>query len=458
MLKKTRPSLSLLALALLTAGVSADTITLKTGERIDAKIASETATEMTLELQVSAGIKDERVVKKADVVKIDRVAPDETAYRAIMNLQPGKNSLLPAQYDAILAALQDFAAKYPESSHLASVNQAVTAFQADKKRADAGEVKFEGTWLSKDEALRQRVQIGGLQALNAMKNANAAGDAIGALNAFANLEKNFGGARVLPDAIELARQILPALRPATERALENQKINEAARELGVKNASPLDRPDLIAASQREQAQASAALTAATAAGLWPPFAVNSEKCLRAILARITTEAARLEKIPLAPMRESIALAERAQTEFANKDLAAAAETLKEVTKLWPANELGTRLTAQIAAAKNPPKPDPAATPAPATPATARTGAATPAPKATPATAKPASAPATKPAPPAPTASDEASEPVAAEPADPPKSFFMTLPGAISIVVALAVLLAGANIFSKMRQRSSQTEE
>ena len=47
MLKQSRLSLSLLGLALLTTAASADIITLKTGERLDATIASETATEMT---------------------------------------------------------------------------------------------------------------------------------------------------------------------------------------------------------------------------------------------------------------------------------------------------------------------------------------------------------------------------------------------------------------------------
>ena len=459
MLKISRIPIFPLCLALLTAGGSADIITLKTGERIEAVIANETATEMTLELQISAGIKDERTVKKADVVKIDRVPPDEAAYRAIMNLQPGKNSLLPAQYDGILTALQDFTAKYPESTHVADVQQAAAAFQADKKRVDAGEVKLDSTWLSKAEALRQRVQIGGLQLFNAMKNANAAGDAIGALNAFTTLEKNFGGAKVLPDAIDLARQILPALKPVTERAIENQRINDAERQLGVKNAGPLDRPELIAANQREQAKADAALAAAAAAGLWPPFAASSEKCLKAILTKIPTEAARLEKIPVGQMRESIKLAEKAQTEFAAKDLAAATETLKDVTKLWAANELGIRLTAQITAAKNPPKPEPGATPAAGDATTVKAGTATPGPKtagATPVPGKTATATAVTPGADAVAATPATTESTSAE--EPPKHFFMTVPGAITIVVGLALILAGANIFSKIRQRSSDVQE
>ncbi len=465
MSKFLRLSRPLFGLAVLSVSAFADTVTLKTGERIEAKVLSETATEMTLETQISAGIKDERVVKKADIVKIDRVAPDEAAYRSVMNLQPGKNSLLPAQYDAVMNALQSYATQYPESAHTPDVKQAQAAFQVDKKRVEAGEMKLDGFWLSKAQVAQQRVQIGGLQAFNAMKNANAAGDAIGALNAFVTVEKGFPGAKVLPDAIELARQILPALKPATERALENQKIKEIERETGVKMALALDRPELIAANQREQAKADAALAAANAAGLWPPMAANSDKCLKAILAKIPAEIARLEKLPVADMRESVRLAEQAQVEFTDKNLAAATETLKDVTKLWPANEIGKRLTAQIAALKNPPKPEPAAAPLvippPAT-GVAVPGAATPAPKlpvATPAPVKPAATPA---APVATTplaaavADDESVAPKPAE--EPPKAFFMTVPGAITIVVALALLLAGANIFSKIRQRSKSAQE
>ena len=472
--------LPLLCAALLSTSALADTFTLKTGERFEAKILSETATEMTLEVQISAGIKDEKVVKKADVVKLDRVAPDETAYRAVMNLLPGKNTLLPAQYDSIQTALQNYTAQYPESGHVAEVKQALAGFQADKKRVDAGEMKVEGVWLSKAQVAQQRVQIGGLQAFNAMKSANAAGDAIGALNAYVGLEKGFGGAKVLPDGIELARQILTVLKPAVERALENQKIKEADRVQGVKNAGTLDHPERIpadlraqvqatatlaakeleAANQREQAKADAALAAATTAGLWPPMAPFSEKCLKAIQMKIPVESARLEKLPVADMRESIRLAEQAQTEITDKDLAAATETLKEAIKLWPANELGKRLSAQLTALKNPPKTDPATTPATTPPAMAAKGAATPtqkSPAAPPAAVRPAATAGA--ATPVPAAAAPASEPPESKPADePPKPFYMTVPGAITIVVALALLLAGVNVFNKIRQRSNASEE
>jgi len=459
MSKILRFPLLILSLAGLAAVALGDTVTLKDGERIEGKITSETANDLTLEIQVSAGITDQRLLKKADVVKIDRIAPDETAYRTVMHLLPGKSSLSPAQYEGVVKALQGFTAQYPQSQHVSAVQRAILAFETDRKRVDAGEVKLEGTWLTKQEAQRQRVQIGGLQAFNAMKSANAAGDAIGALNAFAVLEKNFPGTKVIPEAIALARQILAALKPTAERALENSKISKIEREKGFADAGPADRVEMMAAFQRDQAKADAALASATTSGLWPPFYVSSEKCLAAIIAKVTPEAGRLETLPVAAMRESIQLAEKAGTEFANKELAAATETLKEVTKLWPANEMGIRLQAQVTEAKNPPKVEIATTPAPATPGTAKAGVATPAAKlpiAPTATDNPPPQTTATPAPVAPLSPTQTSEP--APPEEAPKPFFLTLGGAITIVIALAVILAAVNIFNKLRHRANDTLE
>ena len=256
MSKTLRLPFVILILPALAASALADTVTLKSGERIEANIARETATAITLEIQVSSGITDERIVQKADVAKIDRIAPDETAYRAVMNYLPGKNSLTAAQYEAVLTALKNFATKFPASQHVADVQHAILAFETEKKRADAGELKLDGIWLTRQDVQKQRVQVGGAQAFNAMKNANAAGDAIGALNAFALLEKNFPGAKVMPDAIQLARQILVALKPTTDRALETYKIKKTETEQGFADASPADRVEMMAAYQRDQGMSS----------------------------------------------------------------------------------------------------------------------------------------------------------------------------------------------------------
>ena len=450
MLKGSRFLLLLLGLSGAVAGTRADSIALKTGERIEGRITGETDTELTVVVQVSAGINDERVIRKTEIVKVDRIAADETAFRAIMDFQPGKASFQPAQYSGMIGALQGFITQFPESIHVKTAQTARTALETEKKRVDAGELKFEGQWLSRTEAQKQRTQIGGTLTFAAMKKANASGDAIGALNSFTYLEKNFPGAKALPDAVALAQQILAALKPAAERALANYKINNAERERGVAAAGPADKAEMLAAFQREQAKADAAIAAATAAKTWPPFAIGSEKCISAILAKIPAEAKRLEALPVADMRASITVADKARIEFASNNVETASDLLQQVLKLWPANDLGLQMKAQIAASKLPPKTGPvavAATPAAATPS-AKPAGATPKPGGTPApSAQPEPSPAIVTA----TTATPPAEPEA-------KPFFMTVPGAITIVVALAVLLGGANLFNHLRARREEPED
>ena len=49
----------------------------------------------------------------ADVVKVEKASPEAEAYKAIMMIQPGPNSLTPAQYEPILRTLQAYVAQFP---------------------------------------------------------------------------------------------------------------------------------------------------------------------------------------------------------------------------------------------------------------------------------------------------------------------------------------------------------
>ena len=83
MLKQTRllylstaSAVILLAALPLTTRVLADAVVLKGGERIEGKILSETDTEITIQYNVTASIKDDRTVKKTDVEKVEKAAAE----------------------------------------------------------------------------------------------------------------------------------------------------------------------------------------------------------------------------------------------------------------------------------------------------------------------------------------------------------------------------------------------
>jgi hypothetical protein len=414
----------------------ADTVLLKSGEKVEGKIVKETDQQITLEVKVSASITDERVIPKAEIDRIDKVAPETDAYKAIVNIQTGSTSLTPAQYDVPIRTLQGYLQQFPNSTHKAEVQATLDEFVAEKKRVEGGEAKLRGQWLSKAEVEKEKVQLGGSLGFERMKALNAAGDSIGALNTFVLIEKNYAGAANMPEIIEFAKQLVATIKPALDRALLDQKVLKAQKEQGFANAKPEIRAEMVAAYKADMAQAEAAAAAAEAAGQWPPFVATNEKCLTTLQARAVREATRLAALPVDKMKKSVQLTNAARQSIADGDLETASTTLKEATTLWSANEQAGRLTKELTALTKAAK----STPAPATPAPE-----TPQPKTGPATPKPSAALKAAAAPtPAP---EEESAP-----------FYMTLPGAIGIVVGIAVVLVGVNIFKKMKAKKAAAEE
>src|SRR5687767_3643608 len=183
-----------------------DTVTLKSGEKIDGRILSETSAELKIEVK-SGGIVDERTVAKSDVAKVEKASADGVAWQPLKTLQPGANSLPAAQYDRVIGPLRSFVTQFPQSPHVADAQKALTAFEEEKKRVDAGELKLNGKWISKDEVQKERYQINALVALNYLREQQARGDIIGALNTFDVIERDYPGSRAYPDAVEAVLRI-----------------------------------------------------------------------------------------------------------------------------------------------------------------------------------------------------------------------------------------------------------
>jgi hypothetical protein len=417
--------------ALLMTNAYADVILLKSGEKIEGKVIKETDKELTVEVKVSASIKDERVIPRTDIERIETVQPETEAYRQVAAIQTPLNSLAASQYDTLVAPLRAYLTQYPNSTHAKDAQKALDEILAEKARVEGGEIKLRGEWMSKEVAEKEKVQINGMLALEHMKNQSSTGDSIGALNTFATIEKNYAGSASMPEGIELARSVMASMKPVLDRAVADQKAFKEQKEKGFASAGPAERAEMMAAYKAEVAQADKVVAAAETAQQWPPFLPTNEKSIKALIARVGRELPRLEKLPVDKMKASLQMTTVAQKKIAEGELEEAANTLKEATKLWTANELANRLSKDVAAQIKaaPPKDAPVATPEPATP-------------------KPAATP-------RPSAAVRTAAPLAAEE---PKSFFMTLPGAISIVVGIAAILVGVNVFKKMKARNSEPVE
>lgn len=407
-----------LALLFGTSLVCADTITLKSGEKVEGKILRESTIDVTVEVKISAAVTDERVISKDEVESIERLTEDDIAFGEIKNIKPDpSSSLAAATYEQIVTRLKSFQDNFPGSPHRADVQTALDAFEAEKTRVDAGEVKFRGAWLSKEEAEKVKTQIEAEQLFAAMKVQGARGDFSGALNTFVRIEKDGKGAAVFPDAVDFAKQVLASMLAQVDRALAVRTQSDADFKRLLDLSTDEKKTELMGIAKREQDQFDAVLAAAQKTGAkWMPLIPRSRKSLESLRQTIPGEITRLASIPVQKMRDSNALIEQAKAAIAAKDLTTAESLVKEATTLWSDSEGAKRLTETLTAAK---------------------AAATPVPTATPKNITSAAAEAAK------------------TPAPSEKPFFLTIPGAMTIVGVVILIAGGLALMGRVKKPTDE---
>ena len=326
-----------------------DTVTLKSGETLEGNILSETDQQIVMDATVAPGITDQKTIAKGDVQAVSKTSLDEIAYQAIKGCQIESHSLPANSYAAIVKSLETFLTTYPLSSRSREVQTTLTAFKEEQEKVKAKNVKWDNRWYTPAEVEKNKYQLQAQMQLVAMREQASRRDFITALNTFDQIEKAYPGSQAFPDAIDLAKSILPQAASDMERAMNAAKIQESQFTKGIVLVPEPQKSQMIAARKGQIAAAEAAMATAEHDGVkWKPFFPLSSKSCDAIKATLATEAPRLEALPVAEMHSSIASTESAEAALKNANPALAEAKIKQAKTLWSQNE---RLTALSAAAE-----------------------------------------------------------------------------------------------------------
>ena len=342
-----------------TALCLADTVTLKSGEVLNGKILSETNREIVMDVTVAAGITDQKTIDKTDVRAAEKTPLDEIAFQEIKGCQIDNHSLPASSYVAIIKSLESFLKKYPQSSRVDEVQSTLTAFKHEQEQVKAGGMKWDNRWYTKEEAEKNKYRLAAQMQFAAMRDQASRRDCIGALNTFDLIEKWYPGSIVYPDAVELAQSMIRTVGADMERIRVNAKAQEAQFNNGIVLVTEPQKSQMIAARQAQVTTAEAALAAAERAGVkWKPLLAMASKSFESLKTTIGTEAPRLEALPLADIRKSIASIKDAEAALSDNNAAGAEVKVKEAQKLWSVNGEVAALTAEIEAFKKKPTPTP----------------------------------------------------------------------------------------------------
>jgi hypothetical protein len=359
-----------LLLVLPLAGAFADTIKLKSGETVQGKVVKSDASSVTVEVQFSPTITDQRQIARADIAAIAFEAPDVVAFAKICDLQPPATALDSKPYQAMVdAQLKPFLKKFGYSAHAADVKAKIAEFQTDITRLDNGEVKVSGNWYDKAAATAEKYQIAAAALLAEMQAQIAAANFPGAMNAFDKLQR-YQNSTAYAEAIVPARKALARLQQQLDFAIANIATIQAQRQAAIARTPEEQRADIQRAFDAEQARATALAAAAQKNGerFFTIFPFD-EQGLKSMQQAAQQAATQLAAVNTGKLSAGAKLVQTASSELASNEVDAAESTLAELRTTWPEyeglNRLQQWLRAEQAARKSAPDAAASATRAPA---------------------------------------------------------------------------------------------
>ena len=319
------------------SSVTADTLKLKNGEEITGEIISKDGDAVLIEYRVTATIKDQKSVPKADIEKIVTISEDEKSFTDLGTMAPLPTLLDATAYDSLLERkIPQFLKAYPYSSHLPEVREKQAVLAGERDRVRRGDRKIEGVWITSEEMTADPLQNGARVRLAQMKIASAAGDPAFSLQSYELLEKEFPGSDAMSEAVPLALKQLSQLQTRINTARSTYEINEKAR-LAALAAAPGDqKKEMTALRERDLAAAESARKSAETSGA-KFFAVfpGIKDSLDALQTLVNSEHDRLLTLSKTPMAECISDCAAASKLLASGNAAAAKEKIASAEKLWP---------------------------------------------------------------------------------------------------------------------------
>ena len=237
----------------LVASAHADTFTLKDGSTLEGTILREENGSYVLEVQVTKSIKDERVVPKADVVKIQRTKADLVAFESIAKLAEIPDMLTEDQYAERIRTVEKFLKDHRGSSKSKEARAIIAKHKAEANEITAGGIKIDGKIIPPGEYRANALEIDAGVAEKRIRALLADGQYLQALRAFSPFDADFRNTRQYAGLLPLILQAMKQHVAEVEQTLASYDQRMAERQTGLARMRMDDRRNTEAALKEETA-------------------------------------------------------------------------------------------------------------------------------------------------------------------------------------------------------------
>jgi hypothetical protein len=238
---KSKPALLTLCLAALALPAAADTFILKDGTKLEGRIISEEGDDYLLEVQVTASIKDERTVPKAEVEEIVAEKLDEKAFAGLPDLVPTPDLLTAAEYERRTRLVSKFLADHPKSPHAKEAAEILATLETEAAAVEAGGVKLGGKIIAASEYQGDAYDIDASVLAAKVREHIAKSEWLPALRAFEELSVDFQSSAAFAELLPVVRQVIERHQAQVTLTLDGFEARAAERKAGLERMSGSNR-------------------------------------------------------------------------------------------------------------------------------------------------------------------------------------------------------------------------
>lgn len=330
--------LFLVAPLLPASSLRADEIKLKSGQTLNGRITYEAADIVKIEIPISASIKETKIIGRADIETIVKDAPDDVEFNKIQKLVPTASMVNVDAYRKMLETGPDaFLKNFPDSKHLPKVKEIRATLADELDKVERGFMKLEGDWLSPQDKVAYKELVESKIRLLRMESnvkGNTYNNFIAAMREFEVIEENFSGSPAFPKAIELAKQVVPALGRQLQAMAAAVDYQNAEYEKAMAGSTPESRLQLTAAREREDRNYADSVAADKKAGIkWVQFNPRNKQSIEEALRLAATELGRIQAFDTEALTKQAGLLVEADKLIAAEKIAEAKTKIAEAAEI-----------------------------------------------------------------------------------------------------------------------------
>lgn len=220
-------------LLLLTPFAMSDEIQMLDGKVYkNCSIEQESATSISFMVNISKGIKDAVTVQKDKVKLVIRSTPDEKAFAKLAETYgtPSSSDNKLTWANEGIKACEGLLAKYPKTKLKPDVDKLTEGLKAIAKeemdRLAKEEAERKAAEPTPEELMKGRYDIEANKLLEAMKSKAKQANAVGAMQAYDSLNKNYKFSQAFVEGTDLAEKLLPQLNTNLDKMIVAAKAKD----------------------------------------------------------------------------------------------------------------------------------------------------------------------------------------------------------------------------------------